>query len=389
MSCTDSSSSQGVKALHRGNKISHQDNKSLVYGKRTYLEVVRIIAIMCVVFNHTAGFFMYANARDVYSFGISLVGSILCRVAVPLFLMVSGATLLGKRESIGRLLKHRVLRMMIVLAVFSAFYYAIDVYRGERRFSPLGFIRDLLNGELQSSFWYIYLYIGILLLMPLLRILAQNMSDREYTWLIIIVTLLAPIYSVVDAFTDINVNGNLCQFNLFLYYVIIGYGINEEKIGFIQKRKKREWCLMAATAFVLTALLQWLFFRINGAWDVNMLDVLLPVSVPVIFELIKEIVAAKAMTSDKEGTTGTEGANTKSEGVRTKAEDVICTLGSLTFGIYLLEHFGRIILKPVYQSLMNVIPEILAVIVYWIGSIIIAGLCTYALKKLPKVKEYL
>lgn len=66
--------------------------------KKYHLEVIRILAILMVMYNHSAAFMSFSNQSGV-EYAISFLFSMVCKGAVPLFFMVSGALLLGKNES--------------------------------------------------------------------------------------------------------------------------------------------------------------------------------------------------------------------------------------------------------------------------------------------------
>lgn len=96
-----------------------------------YLDVLRIIAIYCVLFNHTNGFLLYATHYPLPSSYLYLIISILSKVAVPIFFMISGALLLGKDESYQELLRKRILKYTIVLIIISFFYYfCLNYFKG-------------------------------------------------------------------------------------------------------------------------------------------------------------------------------------------------------------------------------------------------------------------
>ena len=82
--------------------------------KKYYLEVIRILAILMVMYNHSAAFMSFSNQSGV-EYAISFLFSMVCKGAVPLFFMVSGALLLGKNESGKDLFQKRILRMILVL----------------------------------------------------------------------------------------------------------------------------------------------------------------------------------------------------------------------------------------------------------------------------------
>ena len=65
--------------------------------KKYYLEVIRILAILMVMYNHSAAFMSFSNQSGV-EYAISFLFSMVCKGAVPLFFMVSGALLLEKMK---------------------------------------------------------------------------------------------------------------------------------------------------------------------------------------------------------------------------------------------------------------------------------------------------
>ena len=98
--------------------------------KYIYLEIIRIIAMFFVIFNHTGieGFFLYFK-QDPGSFSYWLYSfiSIFCKFSVSIFFMISGALMLGKEESIKTLWEKRILKMILFLIAVSTFYYIVDL----------------------------------------------------------------------------------------------------------------------------------------------------------------------------------------------------------------------------------------------------------------------
>ena len=85
--------------------------------KKYYLEAVRITAVLLVMYNHSAPFMSFATQHGV-QYAVSFFLSLVCKAAVPLFYMVSGALLLGKNESCGELARKRILRIVAVIVIF-------------------------------------------------------------------------------------------------------------------------------------------------------------------------------------------------------------------------------------------------------------------------------
>ena len=118
-------------------------------GKYTlYFDLIRITAILFVLYNHssTMGFELYTLTDNPYTFPLYIVMATICKAGVPLFLMVSGALLLGKEESVKDLYTRRVSRMVIALILFS-FVMHVKTYG----FSEFGlFFQNLLGNKVHK-----------------------------------------------------------------------------------------------------------------------------------------------------------------------------------------------------------------------------------------------
>ncbi len=60
--------------------------------RKIYLELIRGFSMLLVIFNHTGtrGFFLFSIANDSVLYPFYLFISVACKIAVPLYLMISG-----------------------------------------------------------------------------------------------------------------------------------------------------------------------------------------------------------------------------------------------------------------------------------------------------------
>lgn len=102
----------------------------MIKQREPHIGLLRILACMMVIFNHTneRGFFRYAS-DDIGSieWAVNLIPSIVCKSAVPIFFMISGTLLLRKTESMKQTFL-RIPRILLDLVLFSILYYAVDSY---------------------------------------------------------------------------------------------------------------------------------------------------------------------------------------------------------------------------------------------------------------------
>lgn len=146
------------------------------------LDLIKVIAIIMVLYNHLYCYdfiLSYRINETHFLHYLLLIPSILCKCGPTLFFMVSGVVLLGKNESYGKILKHRVSRILIVMISISIIK---GVYGGS-----FHLIFSTFFGGLN---WYLYAYLAFLLMLPIYRRIAQNFSDEEWKWYMIMVVLL-------------------------------------------------------------------------------------------------------------------------------------------------------------------------------------------------------
>lgn len=164
------------------------------------MEIMRVIAIYFVVFNHThdAGFFLFSRYdADSVLFWAYLFLSIFDKFAVPLFLAISGALMLHRPdEEIRKLWTGRIWKIAVILGVYSLTYYALDVMREGGEFSIFALARKVYGSLAKYHLWFLYLYLAYLMILPFLQILVRHMEARHFYYLFgmsIIYTGILPV----------------------------------------------------------------------------------------------------------------------------------------------------------------------------------------------------
>lgn len=184
--------------------------------RKPYFDLMRIVAIFFVIWNHTGkmGFGLFSQQTPGSGkYWIYLLPSIFCTFAVPLFFMISGALVLPKATARDVWTK-RIPKMTLILVGFSLIYHVLAAMQGDiTKYATLNnglqaamdglpggstisdaetllnlpsaglFITVLYSGTWNFSFWFLYAYIAFLISAPLLRTLAEHLSNRQYLYL--------------------------------------------------------------------------------------------------------------------------------------------------------------------------------------------------------------
>ena len=140
-------------------------------NRKHFLDLLRIIACFLVIVNHTnSTIFMHSSPNSIRWY-VSLAFFFVSKIAVPVFFMISGYLLLNKVEDWKKTFS-RVLRIIVVLLVCAVIY---AIYNGlfiSENGTFKSIVEDILLVYKKSptnALWYLYAYIGILLMLPFLQ----------------------------------------------------------------------------------------------------------------------------------------------------------------------------------------------------------------------------
>lgn len=355
--------------------------------REVYLDFIRFFAILFVIFNHThrEGFFHFVAETDAVAYGCWLFASLACKVAVPLFFMVSGAVLLNRNETIRLILTKRVMRFAVVLVVatfFQYFYYiligrGIDVHQAFYQIlSGKGAITTRLH---IPAFWYLYAYLAMLLSLPFLRSLAQNLSNKHYLYLIILCIFMQgcfPFFVVFlhqGRFVTPEILNYISFFEPWVLYPLLGYFLAVRVDVSYWTPKRLLWGFTASVvAIALTMLITWWHLRVEPSMlegDVQVFHnhlVLVPTCF--LFVVCRRIFASVPSCSSW--------------------GRLITWLGGLSFSVMLLENIGRGIMRNTILSSFH-FSDVMHCLLCVLGAYLISASCGAVLKQLPGVRKWL
>ncbi len=343
--------------------------------KRLDYEILRIVAIFGVVFNHTwvHGFDLYSVSGPGINFTASLILAILCKVAVPLFFMISGGLLLEKEESLRTLFQKRILRMVLVLLLFSALSYGFKIHWGEVE-SPgvFDFIYRIWHEDMTIPYWYLYSYLALLLMLPLLRPMVKAMPNQAFVYLlglhICYYGILTPI-GYLFGFDTLSSDLFLPMIERVIFYFLMGYyAVHRFSWKLMTKKHLALLGVAAAAAVLIMYLLTWHDISSHGeiTWDFKGTWLWIPTFF--IYALIHQLVSWHPPK---------------------RAAKLIEALGSCVFGTYLLEGILRVYLVRLCYALEPKI-HVLPACFIWVFCVVICGMAiTWVLKKIPGLKKLL
>ena len=160
-----------------------------------FLDWLRAIAIFMVLLIHACEpFYIDAEGTAIASkfdaVWVTIIDSAM-RAAVPLFVIASAFLLFPVRRPTGDFLKRRLARVLIPFGIWTCVYMAVQ--GGDWRQLLFNFPSDY------GHLWFVWMLVGVYLLMPLLSPWAEKVSEKELRgWILLwLFTTLLPFISVL------------------------------------------------------------------------------------------------------------------------------------------------------------------------------------------------
>ncbi len=205
--------------------------------KRIYsFSYLRAAACAAVVLLHICASesILYSEVLNINQTFIATVLYELMMWAVPCFLMVSGALLLdrGKEISINSLFKKYILRMLIALISFSFIYRIFDMLMNNEKPSFLiltDAVRDIYDGTGWSHMWYLYLMIGLYLLLPFMKAIASTCTNFEIRLLLFINLVVLSLLPITKLF-ELTSGFYIHIATIYPFYFFLGYAMHAKII---------------------------------------------------------------------------------------------------------------------------------------------------------------
>ncbi|MBR1884228.1 MAG: acyltransferase family protein [Clostridia bacterium] len=351
-------------------------------NRKIYIDILKIIAILFVFYNHTGrvGFSHFLDARDSNFYFLDMAISIMCKVAVPIFFMCSGALLLGKEESLKKVIKKRFIKYFIVILISSIILYVYLHFRVDTSgsFSIMHFINKIYTGQVVESYWYLYTYLAYLLMLPIIRKFVKEMSQKEYLYMIILFAIIniLPIIDFLIFQGKAAHNGNFYFFitTSYLFYPMIGYFIDNKLDRKYFNRKKLIIMIIASCiSIIISCLMTNYKCNLLNTWEEDtsqtFFNNLSFIPTITLFYGIKMLVMDRKMSE--------------------RLTNIIAFVGSTTFGLYLFEKIFRQESVVVYFALWKYIHRIPASIAWVVAEFIIGVIVIAILKKIPVIKKYI
>ena len=206
-------------------------------NKQTYkfwIDFTKAVAAFMVLFQHSISHIWTSTSPDSLLWKTSHFPFIFSRIAVLLFIMCSGATILQKERTPYSILRHNIFPLLKVYFSWMMIYgiyecillYKDDIHSFQTYLNAI--IKSVLFGHYHT--WFIFTIIGLYLITPFLYPIIRNLESTKYFLILSMVfTIVIPAlrsFPFLDRLSD-----NLSNFNMnfvlgYILYYVLGYYIS-------------------------------------------------------------------------------------------------------------------------------------------------------------------
>ena len=289
-----------------------------------YISALNVLAALFVVYLHTNGNAFFSTPRPKGRLWVtSNFIETFCYWPVPIFIMISGATLMEYRQRYETkiFLEKRFTKTVIPYLAWSLFACAFDVLTldMEMNWNPVHIIQNIFTSNYMPIYWYFPVQFAIYLSMPLLSAVQNKLKTFLFTIVIGIITICW--LPLTCSLLHINYNGAL-QLPVaggYLIYTMLGYYLSRVQIG-----KRSRICIY------LSGAAGWLLHFLGTIWISAGSDTLISTykgytNLPALLQAAAVFVFFRYLFMNRN--------------LSEKFEKAVYSLANLTFGIYLIHKF--------------------------------------------------
>lgn len=338
-----------------------------------YMDVLRVIACFSVIMIHSSAYYV---VKDIGSFNF-WVGNIfdgLARIGVPLFIMISGALMLDKNYqfSTQKIIKH-IIRMIVFFVFWSALYCIFNIVGSiiikHESIDIIKIIGSLIKGH--YHLWFVYLIIGLYLIVPLLRLWVNDTNKTYVEYFIIlsiIFTYIIPqIISIGSNYSNlfehikdiIARNLSLKYVGGFTTYFILGWYINNYELN-----NKRIIYILGLFGVLITIMGTYILSNTTG----KALQMYGNLYINVLFQTVAVFVIIKD----------------KFKNMHTN--NIINSISKYSLGIYAIHALIVTIMYRIIEK-VNIDFALINIPVVFIVSVVFSYLISFILSKIPVLKK--
>ena len=335
-------------------------------------DLMRIVAALSVIVMHVTVNNMYSSPMESAKWVGSMALNSVSHFGVPVFVMISGALFLApnREPDIKRIWLHNILRMSIVLIVWSVFYGVTDYL--EYRAEPVFIVREIIDGR--QHLWFIPMLLGLYMIQPILLRWLKSASVKEVRYFLLMFLCLGVVWESLRSYEISGVIEHLDKFReveLFCSYAgyfVAGYYIAH--IGLSQKTRIVLYALGFISFLTLPVVSVYVsrYRQIPATAFSDSFSVFVCMFSAALFIAVSEYSRKKKISGISAG--------------------IISELGLDTLGVYLC-HIALMERIPILRDWCDMLPSVIGMLIYSIILFGIGSIISAVLRRIPVIGRYI
>lgn len=319
-----------------------------------YYDWLRIAAMAGVILIHVCALFGTQLAAEGQKLGpawhLANLLNAFSRPAVPLYLMITGALLLPRDDSLSLAVigKKRIVRVAVPLLFWTVVYILLKTFMVEG-YSITGAITSLIHEPAEVHLWYLYALIAIYLLLPLLRLIIKHASQTMIIYIIGLWVVFSSLWRAAAGLFPALALPDYANLDILAGYV--GYVLLGHVLATI---KKVPSVLISMGIYVaggvVTTAATWIMTGRAGELNAVFYQYFMP---NVLIMAAALFLAFRRLGETHSGEPGR----------------VVSPLSSLSFGVYLIHEVFLRVLQPLTAGMFNTLAIVLQAVLVFVLSL--------------------
>lgn len=204
-----------------------------------YYDALRALAIIGIVFCHASiSFVSKSNMANMYYFTIASFFDCFRDFSIPVFVMLSGALLINRKDTLIDFFKKRISRLFIPfifwVIIYISYSFLFIIHRVDFNNALEIFLGT--SSTIGVTFWFIWMilisYIEIFIINKVINVYGEKIENFDVKLISIMVIFSLVYISIVDNGLFNPYTSRIIYFISFLTYIVFGYFIaNTNLIG--------------------------------------------------------------------------------------------------------------------------------------------------------------
>lgn len=201
-----------------------------------WIDLIRAVAVFQVVLVHLSYVIFFKEEVLSANWQAANLYDSFSRMGVPLFFMASGVLLLGKNEPAADFFLKRFVKVGIPTLFWTIAYllWSVDAYTNGTM-SPLGvalsMFKAIYTGNVEIHLWFLYILIGIYLVVPILRVYVSAASRRDLAYFVAMWILATPLLDLAQRLSGLQTALVIPVVAGYIGYFVMGYLLADVKLG--------------------------------------------------------------------------------------------------------------------------------------------------------------